>query len=89
MTVTVNPQFLPTLTDSLEQGMRNGMSFKQLRQRIPAFVARKLSISEQDFHAQLEAANSVASNDLVLELIVQVVASKFTPAEQRAIAARK
>src|SRR4051812_31060572 len=86
--MTIHAQFLPTLTDSLEQGLRNGMSFKQLKARIPAFVARKLGFTEQQFHAQLTEAEQVGG-DLIMQLVAELVASKFTAAERAEIATRK
>lgn len=87
--MTVHTDLLPTLTAALEQGLRNGMDFVQLRNRIPAHVAKQLKMTEQDFHAQLAELAPAGGDDFVLEVIVQLVASKFTPAEQLAISKRK
>jgi hypothetical protein len=88
VSTVIHPLLIGTLSDSLEQGLRNGMDFVQLRNRIPAHVAKQLKLTEQDFHAQLQEL-APAGNDYMLELIAQLVASKFTPAEQAAIAKRK
>ena len=78
---------IATLEPMLVQGFKNGMSFKQIKARIPALAARKLNITEAEFHAQLEAESG--PRDRALDDLAQRVVSNFTPSEQRAIALRK
>lgn len=78
---------LATLESMIYEGLRNGMSFKQIKARIPAIAARKLNITVQQFHAQLEA--EAGPRDRALDVMAQRIAAKFSPAEQLAIARRK
>lgn len=73
-----------TVETMLEQGLRNGMSFKQLRERVPGLAAKKLGISEADFHQQLEGMT-----DNSMDAMCNRIAAKFTPAQRVEIGARR
>jgi hypothetical protein len=81
-------KLLSTLETALETALRNGMSFKQLSQRIPAHVAKQLGITVQQFHAQLEEVYAVGGEPF-FTIFADVLARKFTPAERAAIARRE
>jgi hypothetical protein len=78
---------IATLESMLIQGLKNGMSLKQVKARIPGLCARKMGITEPQFHAMLEA--EAGPRDRALNALADRVVSQFTPAEQRAIALRK
>ena len=78
---------LETLEYMMYEGFRNGMSFKQVKDRIPALAAKKLGITVAQFHQQLEAISG--PSDCNFKDLADRVVAKFTPAEQRAIARRK
>jgi hypothetical protein len=78
---------IENLEPMLVQGFKNGMSFKQVKARIPGLCARKMGITEQQFHAMLEA--EAGPRDRALNDLVERIVAQFTPAEQRAIALRK
>lgn len=80
-------QVLVVLEPMLVQAFKNGMSFKQVKARIPGIAAKKMGITEAQFHVLLEEASGPhdrAFDDLALRVV-----SQFSPAEQRAIALRK
>lgn len=78
---------IETLEYMIYEGLRNGMSFKQIKQRIPALVAQKLGITVAQFHAKLEELSG--PRDSALNACAERVAAKFSPSEQGAIALRK
>ena len=78
---------IATLEPMLIQGFKNGMSFKQVRDRMPGLAARKLNITEKQFHAQLEIEFGRTNN--VMDALAARVVSQFTVAEQQAIGRRK
>ena len=78
---------IETIEYMLYEGLRNGMSFKQIKQRVPVLAAQKLGITVAQFHDRLEAASG--PRDAALNAIAQRVVAKFSPTEQREIARRK
>lgn len=80
-------QVLVVLEPMLVQAFKNGMSFKQVKARVPALAARKMGITEAQFHVLLE--ESSGPRDCNFDTLAQRVISQFSPAEQRAIALRK
>ena len=80
-------QVLAVLEPMLVQAFKNGMSFKQVKARVPALAARKMGVTEAKFHDLLEEASG--PRDRAFDDLAQRVISNFTPSEQRAIALRK
>ena len=77
--------FMQTVEDTIVLAFKRGMSFKQVEQRVPAAVAKQLSITEAEFHARLEAHEA----NFGFSTLVTNLLSKFSRAEQIAIARRK
>jgi len=69
------------------QGFKNGMSFRQVRDRMPALVARKMRISEAEFYILLEREAGPA--DQALNSLVDRITAQFSPAEKLKVLARK
>lgn len=78
---------IATLEYMMYEGLRNGMSLKQIKARIPALVATKLNITVPQFHEKLEA--EAGPRDRALNALAERIVAKFSPSEQRAIALRK
>lgn len=77
---------LKTVEGMIVQGLRNGMSLEQIKERVPSVAARQLNLTIDQFHRQFEAE---ADGDVTnLNIMVQQIVSQFTPEEQRAIANR-
>ena len=77
--------FENTLTEMTTQGLRNGMSFKQIHARIPTLCAQRVGITLPEFH---ERVNALELKDGFVSFVYTIVNS-FTPAEQQTIARRK
>ena len=71
-------QFVDALATALTTSFKNGMSFKQVRERVPAHLSRKLGVDESEFHATL---NRVEGRNGFETLVTRVVNS-LTPAER-------
>jgi len=77
---------LKTVEGMIVQGLRNGMSLDQIKDRVPVVAARQLNLTVSEFHRKFEAE---ADGDVTnLNMMVQQIISQFTPEEQRAIAKR-
>jgi len=78
-------QIETTVSTMITTALKRGMSFKQVRDRVPALAAKQLGISVPEFHAQLAKLECRTGFE---GLVVRVV-SQFSPAERAEIARRK
>jgi hypothetical protein len=78
---------ISTIEPMLYEGLRNGMSLKQVKVRMPVLAARKLGITVADFHRLLE--DEAGPADRELNALADRVVALFSPTEQRKIALRK
>lgn len=77
---------IAVLEPMMVQAFKNGMSFKQVRDRLPGLVARQLKITEAEFHARLEAESG--QFDRALNALADRITAHLTPKERHRVAQR-
>ena len=73
--------FVIEVTATITTALRNRMSAKQLKQRVPAFIAKQRGITVDEFHSKLNKESNTT-----LAMMVDVIYHSFTDAERAAIA---
>lgn len=73
--------FVSEVTTAVTTALRNRMSAKQLKQRIPAFIAKQRGITVDAFHAKLNKESNTT-----LAMMVDVIYNSFSEVERAAIA---
>lgn len=76
-------QFVQSLETAMKTALRNGMSLKLIRERIPAHLSKKMGFTVADFHATLERIEGKQG----FQGLVDRVVNSFTPAERAKIGA--
>jgi hypothetical protein len=71
-------QFVEALEGALTTSLKNGMTLKMVKERVPAHISKKMGMSVREFHSTLAHVEGRSGFDTLVTRVV----NSLTPAER-------